>query len=215
MKRSSLFCATLALFVNVGLVRADPTSWSVTWTPSTGTIAPDKGSTSKISLTGNSDSGSSNLNQTVYTTAVFVQYSSTAAANMADTFTKKTFDLTATLTDTASGKSQDLTFKLQFDGNLSRSGTTLKLTTLPSDPLFTDPLGGHIYRVRVSYYIAPSYPPTIQNPIGRAGVIVGTVTVVDPKGMPEPSTLVLSGLAAPLVAVYWRRRKKRTGPDGA
>jgi hypothetical protein len=209
MKRSSaaLLCATLTLLLVGSAVRADPIPWDVTWTPSTGSIAPDKGTASKITLVGNSDSGAGNLNQPVNTAAAFVSYFSTSEA--LDSFTKKTFDLKVKVTDTTSGQSDTLTFKLQFDGGLSKSKSTLKLSPVPSTPLFTNPLGGHIYRVRITSYTPPPFYP--QNRF-VPGVIMATVTVADlpkPAGAPEPSTLLLAGLAAPVLgATLWRRRKR-------
>jgi len=211
MKRLSvpLLVSALTVFVG-GTVRADPIPWEVSWSPSVASISPDKGKASKITLFGGSDSSSGNLNQPVFTAAAFTLYTSSAPADTPDTFTKKTFDLKVTVTDSTSGQSQDLTFKLEFDGTLSKRGQKLKLSTVPSDPQFTNPLGGHLYRARITSYKPPPFYP--RDPF-FPGVIMASVTVADlPKQgeNPEPSSLILAAMAAPgLGLLYWRRRRQR------
>jgi hypothetical protein len=135
----------------------------------------------------------------VSTPAAFFLYSSKATTP--DTFVGKIFDLTAKVTDTASGLSQNLTFTLQLDGGLSKSGQTLHLT-FPSGDQATGVLGGHVYHLQLGQFSPPpSYPQNRFVP----GVLVASVTAGQ---VPEPGTLLLAALAAPALGLASRRRRR-------
>jgi len=194
MKR--LLAAALALFA-AATAQAGPISWDISWTASPAILTA--GSSSKIVVTPGSDSGPSDPGEVVSTPAAFFTYSSKATTP--DTFTAKAFDLTAKVTDTASGLSQNLTFHLQFDGGLSSSGQSLNLT-FPSGDQVTGVLGGHVYHVQLGEFSPPpSYPQNRFVP----GVLVASVTAGQ---VPEPGTLLLAALAAPALGLACRRRRR-------
>jgi hypothetical protein len=201
MKRSPvpLLAVALALLA-AGAAQAGPISWDISWTSRTGAVSSG---TSKIKVLGGADSGPTDPGEVAPTSAAFLTYSSKSAA--ANSFTGKSFDLTAKVTDTDSGMSQNLTFTLNLDGGLSKSGQTISVTFSSAEQV-TGVLGTHVYHVQLTSYTAPPFYPT--NPF-VPGVVLATVTSVNkPEKLPEPGTLLLAGLALPTLGLAgWRRRR--------
>jgi len=188
--------------------RADLISWGYNWTPSAAKISADGGSSGYLSLTNtlpNTASGSSN---TVITN---LRTFSNAASSGPDTFTHANVSYTLQLTDTASHTSGNLTFAGHFSGSMTGSSANVQLH-------FTSPmtqslaLGGNTYSVSIGSYTPPG-PPGASN-VGSLNAFVsvtpgngggGTISSV-----PEPSALLLAGLALPWVSLSgWRARRKR------
>jgi hypothetical protein len=212
MNRSSSLVLTAALTVLLPgrAVQADPIPWSISWTSSPSVIVLDHGKTTPIGVTGLSDSRTTHFNQTVTTEAADVTYLSSAGKNP---LIGRTFELTAKVTDLNSHLSSTLTFDLKFDGSTNGSPNALKLTQVPSDPLFTPSLKGDIYRVQITSFTPPISSRDHDDPV--KGEIVASVTVMDPPPAPEPSSLLLATLAAPVLGGIWWHRRRRLRTDTA
>jgi hypothetical protein len=206
-----LFVCALAASLAAALLWASPAhasfvDWSYNWGRSPIAVSANAPGTGGISLTdetGQDASGSSDV------VATNLRTFSSATRAKPDTFTNKTYTLTLSLKDDASGKSATLTFGGVFNGTLTavNSNITNKFTGTTSQ---TVTLGGNSYSVVLGSY-APPGPPSAIN----AGSITAHVFVNEPIGpsggggsggggsgptgppggsLPEPSTLVLSCL---------------------
>jgi hypothetical protein len=228
-----LLATLLVLSAFSGSARADMmTPWTYSWSRDPLSVASDGGAgTGGISLsttplapgthmTGDSDIG-------VVTLSTF----SSAAMGHIDTFTKSPYALTIHLTDLTSGKSGDLTFNGQFNGSLSTTSADIKTTFL--DPLTQSVvLGQHTYSVALNSYVPPGLPTaTVFGSIG-AHVSIDAASGNNGGGndggssgngggnggsgpgvsdAPEPSTLLLAGLALPAAGLAWWRARGLRG----
>lgn len=187
--------------------RAGFISWGYNWTPSAAQVSADGGSSGYLSLTNtppNTALGSSN------TVVTNLHTFSTASATSPDTFTHANVSFTLELTDSASNKTGSLTFSGYFSGTMTGNSANVQLQfTSPTTESTT--LGGNTYTVSMGTYTPPG-PPGASN----AGSLNAIVSVAPADGtggissVPEPSTLVLAGLALPWVGLSgWRVRRKR------
>ena len=124
------------------------------------------------------------------------------------TFTNKPYSLAMTILDEASGKSGTMTFSGAFSGSLSaKSALISNMFTGAQKQSIT--LGNHLYTVQVGPF-APPGPPTATISGG-----ISTLANVSVKDVPEPSTLVLSGLCLSLCGAgwWWKRRARSLALD--
>lgn len=124
---------------------------------------------------------------------------STATAAHPQSVSDLPFAINLKLTDKSSGLSEYVSFGGALDGNLWNNGSTLS-------PTFFGPLSKSVDINHRSFTVTfESFtPPT---GFGHSGEFVFDVNV---QHNPEPSTLVLAGIGAPLFSLYLRRRRRRT-----
>jgi hypothetical protein len=172
--------------------RAEMIPWGYSWTPSVGAVDADVPGTGKILLKpepGATAAGSSDI------VATDLQTVSSADDDHPDRFTGKSYQLKLTLTDLASHAAGSLTFAGVLDGTISKLTSDISNTfTGPTTQTLT--LGHNIYTVTIDAYTPPA-PPNADN-LGAIGA--HAVVSVRPAQSPEPSTLVLAGLALAVVA---------------
>ncbi len=196
-----LYAAALALCLFGGArARADFVDWSYNWTPSATEIFADKSSMGKITLS-NESSGTATGDS--YIVATNIQTVSSATSQNPAKFTDAPYSLTLIITDGPSGKSNSMVFSGKFNGTLAQKSAII-LNTFTNDQIQSKVIGDHIYTVNIGPFSPPG-PPTAKN----SGSIsaLATVTV---QAVPEPSTLVLSGLCLSVFgAGWWLRRSRR------
>ncbi len=124
---------------------------------------------------------------------------SSATAAHPQTVSDLPFAINIRLTDKASDLSEYVSFGGALNGKLWNNGSTLR-------PTFFGPLSKsvdidhHLFTVSFESFTPPAGP-------GHPGKFVFDVKV---NHNPEPSTLVLAGIGAPLFGLLLRRRAKRT-----
>src|SRR5262249_38320752 len=109
-----------------------------------------------------------------------------------------------TILDDASGKSGTMTFSGTFSGTLSNKSAII-MNNFTGPQTQSVQLGNHLYTVQIGP-VAPPGPPTAN--------IAGSISAlanVSAKHVPEPSTLVLSGLCLSLFGAgwWWKRARGR------
>jgi hypothetical protein len=188
--------------------RADFVQWTYNWQPGSLAASADSPGTGGVSFsnqpaaaaTGNSDIVATNLR--VFSTAT--------PSNPDKLMTGGAYTLSLTLTDLASGASGTLTWTGKLTGTFS--ATNSNLTNFFTSPITqTLVLGQNLYTVSIGQYSPPG-PPTA----GNSGSIGAHVNVTSNGGggiqstSPEPSTLVLAGLALSVGGgAAWRKRRAR------
>jgi hypothetical protein len=223
-----LLATLLVLSAFGGAARADViTPWTYSWSRDPLSVASDGAGTGGISLSvaplapGTHMTGDSDVN------VVNLSTFSSAAMGHIDTFTHSPYSLAVHLTDLTSGISGDLTFRGEFNGTLSTTSAEIHTT-------FLDPqtqslvLGGHTYTVALNSYVPPGLPTATV--FGSIGAHVS----IDPgagggggggdgggdggagggggvQDVPEPSTLLLAGLAVPAAGLAWLRARGLRG----
>jgi hypothetical protein len=214
----SLLIVTMLL--GAGTARAEVIDFSYSWGISPGSIftgtgnaTPGGASTGSIAFALAQDASSSATlggSATPIPGATVTTTSSAGGAVGPDHF-NSAFSMTLHLTDSASGKSADLTFAGTLFGDLTSKSSTVQTTFAPVFRQTT--LGGHVYTVRFD----PN-PVNIQAPNSTDPTKVNAqVKVVDSRSSPpppmqttpEPATLVLAGLAVPLVGAIVHRNRRR------
>jgi hypothetical protein len=200
----------VALLLGAALpAKADPIPWVFAWSRSPADVKADAPGTGHIELTaegpthaaGDSDIVATNL----YT-------HSTATAARKDLFTAKPYTLTLSLTDVASGATGTMVFTGKLDGWVTARGSHLRNTfTGATTQELT--LGGHPYTLTIGPYTPPSVPDARNaGSIGAQVSVGGDVTV---QQLPEPGTLVLTGLGAALLVIAGRSGASRGRRAGA
>jgi hypothetical protein len=215
MKRWSgrtLAAAFAAFCFAAGPARADlMPSFSYSWDQSPTTIAADGTSSGSISLSVGNGHGVAPTSLVAANLSVITS----AAAPTVDTYTNKAYQLTLTLTDTASGQTGAFVFKglLSGSANTTSSNFTNKFVGLTT---VTDHIGNFDYLV----HILPPVVPPIAGGVTQGG-ISATVSAspFDSGGnghqggqggggtlssSPEPGTLLMACLGVPAV-IGWRR----------
>ncbi len=197
------------LLLPAGLARADLINWSYSWSPATQTLAADPTPGGRylgnVTLSSFGGTTGSQPGEQVGLAAAYVTYtySSQAPDGLPVHFSHFPFHLALALTDSASHQSGSLTYAGFVDGDLSATSSSLRLTVdSPTAAGLT--LGGHYYAVGIGPYIAPPYPAA-----NFPGVLVANVTVTDMQNAPEPATLVLAGLALPVLGLNAGRKRRR------
>jgi hypothetical protein len=207
-KHSLPTCAGIALallLVANASSRAD-IIWGYNWEPSSSQINANSGGPGYLKLTdepANSATGSSN------TVVTNIQAVSTAPSSNPATFTNVPVSFALQLTDTASSKTDNLTFSGAFNGYITANSANVQLNfTSPTSSTVT--LGGNTYAVMVGTYTPPGPPGAV-----NAGSLNAFVTVTPVNGggggiagVPEPASMTLACLAFPFVGLCaWRRRR--------
>jgi hypothetical protein len=184
-------------------------SFSYTWDQTGATSIPADGTgTGSISISVGSGSA------TAPTTIVAANLSviSSAIAPIVDSYTNKAYQLTLHLTDTAS----DQTGNFVFNGLLSGTANTTSsnFTNKYSTPThLTEHIGAFLYHVAIGDPVLP--PITGGSTVGGISALVTADPFTTAGGgggnvggnvqeTPEPSTILLTAFALPVVA-GWRR----------
>ncbi len=184
--------------------RADFIQWTYNWQPGSLETPADGSGTGGVSFS-NQPSAAATGNSDIVATNLRV-FSSALPSNPDMLVKGGAYSLALTLTDTASGMSGTLTWTGKLTGSFS--ATSSNLTNVFTSPITqTLLLGQNLYTVSIGQYSPPG-PPTA----GNAGSIGAHVNVA-PQGTiqsstPEPSTLVLAGLALSVGGgAAWRKRR--------
>ena len=195
-----LFAAALVLCLLAGArARADFINWDYSWNPSSSAILADNPTLGRITLSSASGEAVGNS----YIVATNLRTLSSADPSSPATFTNVAYGLGLTILDEASGQTGTLNFSGTFDGTLSSKSAIISNA-------FTGPttqsvqLGDHLYTVQIGPF-APPGPPT--------ATIAGSISAlanVAVKDVPEPSTLLLSGLCLSLCGAGWWWRRARS-----
>jgi hypothetical protein len=125
-----------------------------------------------------------------------------------DHYTARSWALTVALIEYSNAL--HLQGSVTFDGTLSLHDLSLA-STFTSDAVQTTRINGHLYTVRLDPPVFFAEPQPHYLPYYHFGSISGTITV-DPEPLPEPSALLLTAVAAPLVGIALRRRSSGTTP---
>jgi hypothetical protein len=143
--------------------RADPITWTYSWSNSPTSIAADTPGSGYLTLSNESTQTASGNSDIVVTN---IQGHSSAPATQPATFTDKPYTLGLTLTDQASVTSGNLTFTGELNGVLTAGSShiTNAFTGVTTQSLV---LGGNLYVVSVNTYTAPG-PPARPTPAASA-----------------------------------------------
>jgi hypothetical protein len=215
------FGASLGMLILAGMqARAEPIAWDYSWEPASLVVAADGGGTGGVSLTVQAPVGATGPSDIVATN---LRTFSSAPVTTPDAIAQGDYSLTLTLTDTASGRTGNMTFTGYLAGAFSTTSSNLA-NTFTGDTTKELRLGDNMYTVAIGPY-APPGPPGAAN----AGTISAHVEVqrIPPDGgggdddppdddppddrpTPEPSTLVLTCLGMSFLgAASWRKRRAR------
>jgi hypothetical protein len=197
----TLAAASALFWLAASPVHADPTpSFSYSWDQSPATIVADGAGTGSISLS--VGSGTASAPSTIV--AANLSVITSAIAPTLDTYTNKAYQLTLSLTDSASGQSGSFTFNGLVNGSANTTSSNLTNTYVGPTTL-TDHIGAYNYTVELLPAVMPSIGVTQG---GISAQVTAALYNGGPPGgsssSPEPSALILAGLGVPL-AMGWRR----------
>jgi hypothetical protein len=206
--------ALALLFLTTGAARADMIGWSYDWSRSPLSVVADGTGTGSVDLAVN-PGGTVSGNSTI--SVVNLSTSSAATSAAPDTFTAKPYTLTLSLTDGPSQATGQMAFAGHFDGTLTSTSAAIK-NTFDGPTTQTLQLGNDTFTVSIGPYTAPGAPnATLTGGISAFVSVSGAPTPVpEPptpvpgpaESAPEPSTLLLAALAAPLWCLAARRRNR-------
>ena len=193
------FGVVAVLFLAGVRARADQISWSYDFSMSTGTVHnnADTGDRGHVALTPFSGTLTGAVPTSATITAVNLTALSGASAQDPAHFNNAEYTLVMKLTDVSSGLVAAATFEGELNGTISASGTNLTNTFLGQKTYQFD-LNHHIYDISIGAFTAPGAPGS-----GDLGSIAVDVSI---HHNPEPSSLILAGLALPALALLRRRR---------
>ncbi|HEY7310164.1 MAG TPA: hypothetical protein VH643_12450 [Gemmataceae bacterium] len=191
----------IVLLIGAADARAELIQWTYNWSRSPTQVHADSPGTGYISLTDEatkSAAGTSNL------VATNLQAHSTATTSHPDVFTNKTYTLSLSLQDQASGKSGTLAFTGEFNGTLTANSSNIK-NTFTGATTQTLTLGDHLYTVTIGPYAAPGPTGAVNSGsiAARAEVTVSTIFHT-----PEPNSCVLALLGGACAALVRPRRRR-------
>ncbi len=198
----SVLCLSVVLFgfhASNGFAESIP--WKYNWSRSHAKVFADAPGTGFISLTDESLKGARGSSDIVATN---LRIHSTASPLTPDTFTNADYSLTLFLLDEGSGQSGTLHFGGEFNGSVSKLSSNLT-HTFTGTTTKSIGLGTSLYTVSIGPYTPPG-PPGSAN----AGAVsaAARVEVSSIEQAPEPSTLILTGIAVPFLSyAAWRRRR--------
>ncbi len=212
MKRSLLVIASAAGLLCLAGERAwaDNSSaqvqWTYNFTPSQSFVSSDSGS-GTVSFTNEPTKSATNNSDVVVTN---LRVSSTASPTSPDTLTTSgAWKVSLTLTDSASSKSDTMTFTGKLSGSFSASNSNVT-NTFTGQTQYTFTLGKNSYTVSLIGYTPPG-PPSASN-AGSISAYVAASAIKSSGGggtTPEPSTLVLSCMGFGFAGLAsWRKRRR-------
>ncbi len=225
---SGRMLATLLVLLGVGgAAHADQIPWTYSWSRNPISVAADNSGTGGVSLTLVPMVGTNMVGDSAGITAVTLSTFSSAPTGTVDTFTNAQFSLGIHLTDVNSGDSGDLSFTGMFNGTLSP--TVSQITTTFQDATSKSiTLGQNKYTVAFASDKAPGLPDaTSFGDIVYGVSITGASTTTGNPGtgdtgnnnpgngggsvqdVPEPSTMLILGIALPAGLAWWRTRGTR------
>ena len=216
------------LLVLTSSVRADAIQWSYTWSRNPVSVPSDGNGTGGISLALGQPtpvSGDSDI------TAVNLSTFSSAPKGTIDTFTHVPFTLNLSINDSASGNTGQTSFTGVFDGTLTP--TSAQITATFDQTPHKLAIGNNLFTVALNSFAAPGIPDsTTFGSIGAHVSVVAASSGGNNGGatggnnggggsgsgggnvgggpgiseVPEPTSLTLAGLGAPVVGLaIWRR----------
>jgi hypothetical protein len=198
--------AWILLCLGVADARAELIQWSYSWSRSPAQVQADSPGSGYISLT---DAGMKSAAGNSFLVAANLQAHSTAPDSNPDVFTNKTYTLSLSLGDQASGASGTLTFTGEFNGTLTADSSNITNTFLGSTTQ-TLVLGDHLYTVTMGSFTGPGPTGAANSGSIAARAEVSVSTIMD---LPEPSSMVLAlvGAAGGLGLTGIRRRTRTRG----
>lgn len=191
----------IVLLIGAADARAELIQWTYNWSRSPAQVHANSPGTGYISLT---DEGTKSAAGTSNLVATNLQAHSTATTSHPDVFSNKTYTLSLSLQDQASGKSGTVAFTGEFNGTLTAESSNIKNTFLGATTQ-TLTLGNHLYTVTIGPY-APPGPTGVVNSgsiAARAEVTVSTIIQT-----PEPNSCVLALLGGVCAMLVRPRRRK-------
>jgi hypothetical protein len=192
--------AAAAFLFAPAAARADPI-WSYDWSKSTNSVVGDPGNNGSVNLT--SFSGTLTGNQSIHATTISAVISPTAS--QPDHYTSDLYSLVIDLTDQASGKTGELTFTGHLSGTVSPSGPVSLTNVFDSPTTQTIKIGANDYTVTIGPFVSPTGLNATQD--GKIDATVQVTPDVPVDRTPEPSGLVLAGVAFAAFGAAWRRGK--------
>lgn len=196
----------ILLCLGVSDAHAELIQWTYSWSRSPAQVSADSPGTGYISLT---DAGRQSAAGNSYLVAANLQAHSAATDSNPDVFTNKTYSLSLSLGDQASGASGTLTFTGEFNGTLTASSSNITNTFLGATTQ-TLALGENLYTVTMGSFTGPG--PTGADNSGSISARA-EVNVVTIASLPEPSSIVLAlvGAGGGLGLTGIRRRTRTRG----
>ena len=195
------FAVALALCLVAGArARADFINWDYSWTPSSSAIMADNPTAGRILLSNASGSAVGDS----FIVATNLKTASNADPSSPGTFTNAPYGLSLTIVDDASGQTATMNFGGVLSGTLSSKSAIISNTfTTPESQSVQ--IGDHLYSVDIGPF-APPGPPTATIPGS-----ISALANVNVQDVPEPTTLVLSGLCLALFGAgwWWKRTRAR------
>ena len=207
-----LFMLVVVAALGESTARAELVNFSYAWSVLPSSVLPGGTGSVQVSLTAN-DSPSFNVGVSTPIPGATITTTSSASAGSPDVFSNP-FSLKLSLKDTTSGDTGNLSFSGTISGSLT--STTSTLTGKFDNPLLQSlHLGTHIYQVTIdpSLLGLPAPNSTANTQIGAFILVTnaGGNGGPPPSNAPEPSSLVLGGMAiAGLAARRWRAKRQPT-----
>lgn len=217
--------AVAALLMSGSAVRADPiinfgysASSAVNPVDGSNMIYNSNNAIKTSSITFTPANGAATYDGTVPTQFIVYNMKTTSTAvagpGTYDSFSAVPFNLGVTVTDLATSAQSTFNFSGTYTADhVSASSSHVDPTsqgiswTTPTSA--TQTIGTNVYTMQIVHWTAPGAP-------GSAGSILAEISVTEgsgstsppPSGAPEPTSLVLAGLALPALLAARRRRNK-------